>query len=244
MKHKQKAISKILALLVAFLPLFASAQHPARLAREADSLFQAKQYTQSLERYKEILKKHEYSEAMLLKMAFIQEGLGQTSEALYYLSLYHQASNDAMALAKIEELANQHHLQGYAPSQSKQLALLFKKYSGALAKILAGCCILLVGLLAYLKRKGRNVMPTAISVLALLALLFYLVNFGEAAPSGIVHHNSTYLMSGPSAGASVVAIVDEGHMLGVLGKKDVWVHTRWMGQDVYVKENQLLMVGL
>ena len=104
--------------------------------------------------------------------------------------------------------------------------------------------VVLVGLLAYLKRKGRNVMPTAISVLALLALLFYLVNFGEAAPSGIVHHNSTYLMSGPSAGASVVAIVDEGHMLGVLGKKDVWVHTRWMGQDVYVKENQLLMVGL
>jgi hypothetical protein len=51
-------------------------------------------------------------------------------------------------------------------------------------------------------------------------------------------------MSGPSAGSSVVEIIDEGHLLDVLGKKDIWVHTKWMNQDVYVKEDQILMIEL
>ncbi|MGB3465691.1 MAG: hypothetical protein WBA74_10490, partial [Cyclobacteriaceae bacterium] len=50
----------------------------------ADSLFQAKKYTESFELYEQIIVEDmAYSPAMLLKMAFIKEGLGDYSNALY-----------------------------------------------------------------------------------------------------------------------------------------------------------------
>ncbi len=244
MKNKQKAISKILVLILFLLSHSLSAQSSGEQIKKADSLFAAKQYTQSLELYKEVLNKHEYSEAMLLKMAFIQEGLGQISESLYYLNLYHKVSDDDLALSKMEELAKKHRLQGYAESQSWKVSLLFRKYYDIIFKVLTGMAIFLLALLIYLKRKKLNPMPIAITLSAFLALLFFHVNFSQNTNTGIVHYNSTYLMSGPSAGSSVVEIIDEGHLLDILGKKDVWVHTKWMNQDVYVKEDQILVVEL
>ena len=48
-----------------------------------DSLFQAKRYTQSFDLYHEILFSYKKaSPGMLLKMAYIKEGLGNYSEAL------------------------------------------------------------------------------------------------------------------------------------------------------------------
>ena len=244
MKNKQKAISKILTLILFLLSAQMSAQPSKELIKKADSLFAAKQYTQSLELYKDVLNKHEYSASMLLKMAFIQEGLGQISESLYYLNLYHKVSDDDLALTKMEELAKKHRLQGYAESQSWKVSLLFKKYYDIIFKVLMGIAIFLLALLIYLKRKKLNPMPIAITLSAFLALLFFHVNFSQNTNTGIVHYNSTYLMSGPSAGSSVVEIIDEGHLLDILGKKDVWVHTKWMNQDVYVKEDQILVIEL
>ena len=43
---------------------------------------------------------------MLLKMAYIQEGLNHVGQALYYLNLYYLASKDKSVLGKMEELAN------------------------------------------------------------------------------------------------------------------------------------------
>jgi len=56
----------------------------------ADSLFNQQKYTQSFEIYNRILKTDNLtSPAMLLKMAYIKEGLGDYSNALYYLNLYY-----------------------------------------------------------------------------------------------------------------------------------------------------------
>lgn len=244
MKNKQNVISKILVLILFLLTTHLIAQPTTQMVQKADSLFAAKQYTQSLELYKEVLKQHKYSESMLLKMAFIQEGLGKISESLYYLNLYQQVSDDELALLKMEELAKKHRLQGYSASQSWQVSLLFKKYYDIILKVLLSIAILLFAILIYLKRKKMNPMPVAISLSVFLALLFFHVNFSQNKNSGIVHHNSTYLMSGPSAGSSVVEIIDEGHLLDILDKKDIWIRTKWMNQDVYVKEDQILVVEL
>lgn len=144
----------------------------------------------------------------------------------------------------MEELAKKHRLQGYSASQSWQVSLLFKKYYDIILKVLLSIAILLFAILIYLKRKKMNPMPVAISLSVFLALLFFHVNFSQNKNSGIVHHNSTYLMSGPSAGSSVVEIIDEGHLLDILDKKDIWIRTKWMNQDVYVKEDQILVVEL
>jgi uncharacterized protein YgiM (DUF1202 family) len=51
-------------------------------------------------------------------------------------------------------------------------------------------------------------------------------------------------MSGPSAGANVVTLINEGHKLKITGKKDVWLKVEWLDKEAYVKENQVLRVVL
>lgn len=247
MKNKQKAVLKILVLIpLLFLSIVHSikGQSLDKILVTADSLFSQRQYTQSLELYKEILAHDAYSESVLLKMAFIEEGLGRVSESLYYLNLYYLASDDPTALSKIEEVANQHKLFGYKPTQGRQIQFLLRSSYDLITKIIVGFICLLFGVAVYQKRRQKNPMPVAIVLLAALGVFFLHVNFSQQTSLGIINANSTYLMSGPSAGASVVDIVGEGHMLDLLDKKDVWIHVKWMNQDAYIKEDKVLEIEL
>src|SRR5688500_16903409 len=104
MKIMQRPFSIFLAASIAFvLTTFtiSHAQTSGYRLKTADSLFQAKRYTQSLEHYEEILRQRQYTPAMLLKMAYINEGLNQIGSAMYYLNLYHTATGDKSVLRKM-----------------------------------------------------------------------------------------------------------------------------------------------
>ena len=83
-------------------------------------------------------------------------------------------------------------------------------------------------------------MGAGLATVFMLILLFAHVNLFTAAEEGIVSANQTYLMSGPSAGSSVIAIISEGHQLKIKDKKDVWLKVEWQDKNVYVKEDKLL----
>ncbi len=53
---------------------------------------------------------------MLLKMAYVHEGLNHTGQALYCLNLYYLATKDQRALDKMEALATKFGLEGYKNS--------------------------------------------------------------------------------------------------------------------------------
>ena len=80
-------------------------------------------------------------------------------------------------------------------------------------------------------------------VLSVIVLFVY-TNFSSASERGIVAAPKTYLMSGPSAGAALVAIIGEGHQLEITGKKDVWLKVQWKEREVYVKEFLLKPIKL
>ena len=230
--------------MLLFIAFNLQAQSVDSLLPRADSLFNQKRYTQSMDLYKQILSQDRYSESILLKLAFIEEGLGQISQSLYYLQLYYLASNDENALLKMEEMAEQHNLYGYKPGQARQIYFLLRANFNMIAKVLLGLSVFLFALLLYRKRKQKQPLATAISLLIVLSMLFLHVNFSQRINLGIVSQNATYLMSGPSAGSSVVGIVSEGHLLDLLDKKDVWVHVKWMNQDAYIKEDKILKIEL
>lgn len=245
MKNKQKAVSKILTVLLILCSVAQGGAQPSSdLIAKADSLFTRKQYTQSLALYQEILNQHQYSKAMLLKMAYIHEGLGHLSESLYYLDLYYLASNDKQALIKMEEVARKNRLIGYESNQKQIVYSLLRKYNYAIVAIAIGSLLFLFTLLLYQKKSKRSPLPAAILMLIPMGILYFQINMSERTDQAIVSSNSTYLMSGPSAGSSVISIINEGHLLNVLEKKDIWVHVKWMNQDVYLKEDQVLMVKL
>src|SRR5687768_6280917 len=106
MKIMQRPFLKILAVFTLLMTTASasSAQTSQYRLTVADSLFQLKRYTQSLGHYEEILGQRQYTPAMLLKMAYVQEGLNHIGPAMYYLNLYYIATNDKSVLTKMDEL--------------------------------------------------------------------------------------------------------------------------------------------
>ena len=211
-----------------------------------DSLFQAKRYTQSFDLYHEILfgfKKA--SPGMLLKMAYIKEGLGNYSEALYYLNLFYLKTLDKSVLKKMEELAEKHRLRGYDYSDAEFFLTLYYKYYNLITLVIISLALFMAAVVYYQKFKLKQRPYFAgITLVLVCALLFYLVNFGKEYNQGIVARAGTHLMAGPSAGAEPVEIIDPGHRVKILGYNDVWTRIEWNDKEVFVKRKNLLPVRL
>lgn len=211
----------------------------------ADSLYAKKQYTQSLDIYRDIFRQKTYSPAMLLRMAYIEEGLGQNSMALYYINMYYELTHDESALVKMEDMATRFNFAGYEANKTDRALAVIAENKNAIITALAGICIMLFALMIY-TLKSRKIRPEiSFSFFILTALLLIaFVNRDLAPRNGIVQNAPAYLMDGPSPGSNVVGIINEGNRLAVSGRKDVWVKVKWRDGYAYVKENQLLEVKL
>lgn len=231
-------------LLILLFPILCLGQSAQQKIKRADSLYRAKQYTQSYAIYKSLLAQNQYSLAMLLKMAYIQEGLGHQGLCLYYLNLYQHASDDHQAAFKMEELASKHRLEGYQSSENSRFLHFFYKNGSRIIIGLSLFIFFFFALTVYQKRKDSSIIVTTLVVVFSSALLFAVANWSDKPSLAIISSNATYLMSGPSAGASVVAILEEGHRITIVGKKDVWLEAKWHNKDVFIKESSVLPVTI
>lgn len=210
---------------------------------KADSLFRAKQYTQSIELYKKVLLEKKYSPAMLLKMAYIEEGLGKIGPTLFYLKLYQVASQDDQALQKMEELATKFNLVGYQTTDANRAARWIEKNKSIMLSILA-LFLLLAAVFLFVQR-AKNQRPVIAGIATVvLGLIILFFNNTSVAPSVIIGSDNTYLMEGPSAGAPVATVLSEGNQLESIGQEDVWLKVKWNDKVVYVKENAVLKATL
>jgi tetratricopeptide (TPR) repeat protein len=211
----------------------------------ADSLFRQQKYTESFEIYDRIIKSDNLTTpAMLLKMAYIKEGLGDYSNALYYLNLYYLRTHNKRALRKMEDLAKTYDLEGYKYTDMEFFMNIFYRYYSAIIYGLSGLIILLIAYVVIAKLRFKvNPGVSLVYLLIVGGLLFYVVNFGKRYQKGIIISPETYLMDGPSSGAKLITIADLGHRVHVLGKDDVWVKIEWQGDIAYVKENNILEIA-
>jgi hypothetical protein len=213
---------------------------------KADSLFEQHKYTESFQLYQEALENdHVTSPAMLLKMAFIKEGLSDYSNALYYLNLYYLQTHNKRALRKMEEIAQEYSLFGYNYTDKEFFLNFFYRYYYKIVMGVVAITMLIFAYLVYKKRKLR-VKPgmSVINLVIAIILLFFMVNFGRSYRAGIITEQNAYLMKGPSSGADVKEIVNKGHRVRILGHEDVWVKIRWMDDIAYIRETQIREIGL
>lgn len=243
----QSSVFKNVCFLVILFILFffnSSAQSLSYHLSKADSLFQQKRYTQSLELYQSIYAQKQYTPAMFLKMAYIEEGLDHIPQAMYYLNLYHLASQDDRVLIKINDVAQKHGLDGYTITDTDRILKKYNEYH----QIITGLFILILFILAFLmfykrSKNERPIMGWIAMLLILMGLLVHInLEFQESA--GIISKPNSYMMSGPSAGASVLQIIHEGNRVKITGKEDVWVKVRINAKDGYVKKDNLLLLSL
>lgn len=228
-------------LFLIFLSQTTDAQQLDTGLSRADSLFEAKRYVQAFDIYKDLLENEDqYSPAMLLKMAYIQEGLGAYEKALYYLSQYQRTSYNQEVLRKMENLATAHALSGYSYTEQIFFLTTLEQYRwhfvlGSL--VLGGLFFFLIIRRSNLKREATFAYPAF--YLLFLGLSIVLLNLEWEQPKGIVMDNYAVLMEGPSAGARLLTKIDRGHRVKVLGQEDVWVKIRWDEQEAYIRENHL-----
>jgi tetratricopeptide (TPR) repeat protein len=212
--------------------------------KQADSLFLAKRYTQSLEQYEKILKIGEFSPAMFLRMAFIEEGLQNPGKALYYLNVYYQATHDDDVVTKMESLAKKHQLTGYDATDRFVVLSRYKENHVYISLALCALVVLFISIAWHLKRKKQAYRTMAIPMVVLLLILGIHVFMGGAISPGIIQDDHVFIMDGPSPGASVVDVVNAGHRVEILQQHDVWVKILWNGEPAYVKEHQLASLSI
>jgi len=244
----QKRDLKIMHFFLPLMLIFSIegySQVAAYRLKTADSLFQSRRYTQSFELYASILKQNEYSPAMLLRMAYIQEGLNHVGEAMYYINLYYLASHDDAVLDKMETLAEKHNLNGYKTTDRDRVLTFYHDNYTYISLGLGAILIFLLALTVHVKFR-RQIRPifSTVMVGVFVLVLGYHINLGDRKQIAIITNPKTYFMEGPSAAAGVVTIIGDGHRVQVIGKKDVWLKIKWDDQVGYVKGNSLLPVTL
>jgi hypothetical protein len=237
---------KILCLTAGVIMYSANSIHAQTFRlKTADSLYVAKRYTQSFELYQSILKQGEYTPSMLLKMAFIQEGLNHIGQAMYYLNLYFIASRDQEALDKMEELAGKYNLEGYETSDADRFLSFYHDYHLWISAALTAIAIFLLSLMFFISFRRRQRPIATVIVLGVFLVGFGVhLYVGDKVSSGIITSPKTYVMAGPSSAASVIQVVSDGNRVEVIGKKDVWLKVKWFDQTGYIKQNNLQMVEL
>ena len=245
----QSNIFKIITIAILFLLPNLATSAPRDFKEKiklADSLFAQKKYTQSYDLYDSIYHIGKLrSPAMLLKMAYIREGLGDYTMALYYLYDYYIQTSDEFALEKMESLANTYSLVGYNYSDKEYFLSVYHDYYDQIILVLGATTLLFLGGIAWQRyRKQQKPVGNYVIFLLVSLLLIYILNIGIGYQEAIVTHPNSYVMNEPSSSANVVDILAQGHKIKIIGESDVWYKTEWNNTEVYIKKKNALPVSL
>ncbi len=223
---------------ICFLSVCAFSQGKNSLEK-ADSLFMSKKYTQAFELYDAQFESGKVTPAMLLKMAFIKEGLRDHVSALYFLNQYYFLTADKSVLYKMEELAEEQNLSGYQVGDSDFFQTNLLRFQDEIVLALAFISLFL--LIATISSSRKDRMPIGLPIVQVLVLGALLVSSNGLFQSeeAIIKDNAV-LMTGPSAAAEPLEVVEPGHKLQLLDESDVWVKVNWEGEQVFIRKSKLL----
>ena len=202
----------------------------------ADSLFNQRSYKEAMQIYQENYQSGIYSPSMLLKMAFISEGIGDKESAALFLSKYYDLSPNPQTITKIKSLTGQNELVGYEVSDGMRFVLFLVEYKEIVVGILS---LLLVVSIIFLWSKGENEARFFWPSGLLITLIFLINNFLKGPNTGLVTGSPTYIVSKPSAGGELIDLVEPGHRVKIRSSKDVWYEVEWKDQIAYIKKEKV-----
>jgi Bacterial SH3 domain len=210
-----------------------------------DSLFETQEYTHAYQIYDSLFLEGSASETMLLKMALINEGLGEYPKALYFLTLFQQIEESDEAEKKIQELAKEHDLSGYNYGDFDYVRKIFFEYFELIISILF---LITLGFALqqaqnFFKKKEHS-LSGLLMTFALGLTLILLIRYRETQnTTGIFMAPLGYLMEGASAGSQVLGKIKPGEKIQIEGKTDTWLQVEYKGALGYIRANQVWLVN-
>ncbi|SNC60363.1 hypothetical protein SAMN06265337_0242 [Hymenobacter gelipurpurascens] len=209
--------------------------------QKADSLFEAGQAEPSFRVYRQIREQQDQQSArQLLRMAYVQEGLGHYPAALYYLSVAQNWYPRHATWRKMVALAQEYRLTGYPNTWRQSLAITFQRYYNRLLQGLLAIAVV-GGILLQARRRTAGRTWWSVYAIYLLGVAAFL-NLLAPVRVGLVARPNAALMAGPAAGAAWLTTAAAGDRFEVQGQQDIWYRVRWKGQDAYIRRPDLLLV--
>ncbi|EAZ81150.1 SH3 domain-containing protein [Algoriphagus machipongonensis] len=206
--------------------------------QNADSLFQQRSYKEAMEIYRQNYQEGIYSPAMLLKMSFIAEGIGDKENATLYLSKYYDLNPNSQTITKIKSLTGQSDLVGYEVSDAARFMLFLIEYQEIIVGSLA--LFLVISIIMIWVRGKKNPESTFYwPTIFLIILIFAANNFLKAPNAALITQSPTMIVSKPSAGGELIDRVEPGHRVKIKSSKDIWYEVEWKDQVAYIKKDNV-----
>ncbi|MEB2782765.1 SH3 domain-containing protein [Algoriphagus sp. C2-6-M1] len=206
--------------------------------KKADSLFNTRSYKEALQIYDSSYQSGIYSPAMLLKMAFITEGIGDNERATLYLSKYYDLEPNSLAITKIKSLTGQSSLVGYEVSDGQRFLIFLTEYQTYIAGVLSFFLVLSIVTSWITGRKSEKTQAFWPTIL-LIILIFLANNFLSAPRTGLITSSPTFIVSKPSAGGELIDRVEPGHRVHIKSSKDIWYEVDWKDKSAYIKKSDV-----
>ena len=222
-----------------FITQFSFSQVPESELKTADSLFLNKKFTQSLKIYEKLTAEGYYTDALLLKMAYIYEGLEDYPKSLYYLSELNKLSPNEALDSKIKTLAINNGLDGYDTSDEET----FNKVNAIFFRILSIVILIALAVLAVYYIILKNTSKSILWSFFICSVLWALINFIDTTTkNAIIWKEHTYLMQSPAASSDVIDIIPRGTRFLVEDENELWVKLIDGENEYYVKRENVKFI--
>ena len=206
----------------------------------ADSLFKLKKYTDAKILYDDLyFSHHQQSDDLLIKLAYINEGLKKPEWSIFFLEKYLKSHpKDDKIVRQIEHIATKNNLRGYTKSDIDEFIHWFTPYK--LGVILSLLAAYITYAIYYNIRKKLQKSIAVIVILGIgLFVLFYFMQKADNKSRAIITQKAP-LMDQPSAGGNLLETITPGHKVIVLDKVDIWSHILLEGQEAYILSERLI----
>ena len=207
------------------------------LLNEGDSLFKLRKYFDAKKIYENLYyEKNYFSDAMLLKLSFIEEGIGNYEKALIYLSKHYYQTHNKETSTKIKSIAKKNELIGF---EQNDLSLILNAYNKNIYLIHS---ILVVILVLYLIIGGKKDINYHIRFMIISVLVLAIMNFNLTKKQGIVDQDNTYIMNGPSSGSDVYSIIKKGNKLKISKEYSIWYEVIFENKKKYIRKKNISLI--
>ena len=207
------------------------------LLNEGDSLFKLRKYIDAKKIYENLYyEKNYFSDAMLLKLSFIEEGIGNYEKALIYLSKHYYQTHNKETSTKIKSIAKKNELIGF---EQNDLSLILNAYNKNIYLIHS---ILVIILVLYLIIGGKKDINYHIRFMIISVLVLAIMNFNLTKKQGIVDQDNTYIMNGPSSGSDVYSIIKKGNKLKISKEYSIWYEVIFENKKKYIRKKNISLI--